>query len=239
VIKLDGLPKIYYINLDTAIDRNQYMLGMFKKNSITNFERFEAKRHVWSKHEKLNPSEYGCMVSHLSVLEIIANSEDDYAIIAEDDLDITTINQWSFTWQEFFDKLPNFDIVQLVRHQYLDQFYDRGNKVRTGAKFKVWDKGDVSTVAYLVTKEYAKKATELYEKDKDGLSYFLNYSDTVGPVSDVGLYGGFNSYSTCLFGFQMFESQTDESKIPKKAFIDNVKYMKKIFQKGISLDDIF
>ena len=40
--------------------------------------------------------------------------EEEYAIFVDDDTDISTIDYWSFTWDEFVANLPkNWECVQL------------------------------------------------------------------------------------------------------------------------------
>lgn len=236
--KLQNIPKIYYINLKSAVDRNQYMLDMFKRNGITNFERFEAKKPRISGNPKMSSRSYGCMMSHIYVLSKIANADDKYAIVVEDDIDIDVVEKWDFSWNEFMSRLPEFDIVQLSRHQYAES-WRRGNPERTGTRFKVWDNGDVCTTGYLVTKEYAKKIVDLFKKDPIGLTGFKNFSEDIGPVSDFALYDGFNTYSTCIFGFQNFPSQIANPHVVFDPFIDNFNYMKSLFDEKISINDIF
>ena len=42
--KLEGLPKIYYINLDDRPDRREYMEDQFRWWGITDYERVNASR---------------------------------------------------------------------------------------------------------------------------------------------------------------------------------------------------
>ena len=43
--KLKGLPKIYYLNLDSRKDRSDWMESQFDKYGISNFERYSASTY--------------------------------------------------------------------------------------------------------------------------------------------------------------------------------------------------
>tara|TARA_R100000657_G_C4589555_1_gene48899 strand:- start:54 stop:620 length:567 start_codon:yes stop_codon:yes gene_type:complete len=55
-------------------------------------------------------------MSHLKAIkEFYENSDDEYCIIAEDDVDLSIARYWNFTWTEFFSLLPyDWDCVQLT-----------------------------------------------------------------------------------------------------------------------------
>ena len=50
--KLDGIPSIYYLNLDSKIDRRKYMEDQFEKWNITNVKRFSASKYLAKDIEK-------------------------------------------------------------------------------------------------------------------------------------------------------------------------------------------
>ena len=226
--KLDGIPKIYYINLDTATDRNQYMLDMFAKFGITNFERYEARRYPKSGHKRLNPSQFGCMMSHIAVCKLIAEGNDEYAIIAEDDIDFSAIDQWQFTWKEFMDEMPKFDTLQLVREQLFN--FD-------GPRLKKWDSYDRSSAAYVITKRYAKSIVSFYNRNKQSLSGFPTSSKRYQPVADESIYCNGNAYSVSILKITILASQIAESEFDAKA-IAQVKRANSILDKPLYLNDI-
>lgn len=226
--KIDGLPKIYYINLDTATDRNQYMLDMFAKCGITNFERYEARRHGKSGHKKLSISQFGCMMSHIAVCKLIADGKDEYAIVAEDDIDFSAIDQWEFTWQEFINAMPKFDILQLVREQLFN--FD-------GPRLKKWDSHDRSSAAYVITKRYATAVVSLYNRNKQSLSGFKTSDKIYAPVTDEVMYCNGLSYSVSILKISILASQIAESEFDAKA-IAQVKRANSILDKPLHLNDI-
>ena len=230
--KLEGFPKVYYINLDDAIDRNRYMLGQMQKYNISNFERYEAKRPAASCHKKLNTAQYGCLTSHIEVLRTIASLGDEYAIVCEDDIDFDTLQHWQFTWQEFFDRLPEFDIVQLFRNKVNA---DHTNAGELSINFRKWESTDFVAAVYIITKSYAKHIVDQY--DNKTLYIFKDLSDRVGPVADFMLFNEGTSYSTSIFTVKIFPSQIDAE--VWNVLKNNVKKTNEIIKKKITLDDIF
>jgi len=91
--------KIYYINLDSSLERNDFMQKQFMKLKWQ-VERFSAvngreldNRAIFKKLQKSNshytvpsPGEIGIFYSHLNLWRKIANSNDEFALILEDDV---------------------------------------------------------------------------------------------------------------------------------------------------------
>lgn len=94
--------KIFYINLDKDINKNQHMISEFKKWNITNFERISG--HVfedipdqifWRNFNKFFLSKkyilgsLGCRRSHLEVIKLSAERGYSKILILEDDIFFT------------------------------------------------------------------------------------------------------------------------------------------------------
>lgn len=195
--KLDGIPKIVYINMASHQKRREHMESSFQKYEITNYQHFDAITPSRSLHPNLNKAEFGCMLSHLTIIsDFYKNSPDDMLIVMEDDPDISSIDNWDFSWREFIEAMPDFEILQLLRNHPGEQ----------NAKLEKWKTAYRSTAAYVITKDYAKKINEMFSSSRD-LSIFPNiYLDAEfigggepGPVADHALYKNFNTWSTCIF----------------------------------------
>lgn len=225
--KLDGMPKIVYINMDKAVERNNHIIESFKKYGITDYDRFSGFAAQKSRHVKLRKSEYGCMMSHLKIIENFYKSGEEQLIIAEDDLDVSAIKNWDFTWKELMDALPEFEVLQLVRNRDTEDH----------ARLKVWDWEDKSTGAYLITRGYAEKIVKLYRQDPVGLRAFPDLRKRVGPVADFALYSGFNSLSISIFKQVLFPSQVADYEFPEW-FISQHQIMEKFWSSKHGLDDI-
>ena len=94
---------IYLINLDRSPDRLAMQNEQFAALSLT-FTRVEAvdgsaldfphpamdEKGFHNRHGKtINPNELGCTLSHLRAIETFANSDQDFAVILEDDADLS------------------------------------------------------------------------------------------------------------------------------------------------------
>ena len=225
--KLDGIPKIVYINLDSATDRREHIESQFASYGITNYKRFSGLKAIKSKNRKMKPSEYGCMMSHLRIIEDFYKSGEDQLIVVEDDIDISSIENWDFTWKELIKNIPSFDILQLVRNSDLPDH----------ARLKVWDGEDKSTGAYIITREYAKKIIDIYNKDRIRLAAFPDLTERIGPVADFALYSGLNALSVSIFKQKLFPSQVANIEFPEW-FVRQHTSMEKFWSNKHGLEDV-
>lgn len=62
---------------------------------------------------RLTRGEIGCALSHLAVLEEIAQSQHEYAAVLEDDVFVSA-ELWRFLDSEYLQSLPPFDVLQLA-----------------------------------------------------------------------------------------------------------------------------
>jgi hypothetical protein len=125
--KLVNFPKVYCVNVEDAVDRKYYMLSQFHRFGIDgrffHVERFESIRDRVIVHHKetviptIVKLGFPINVSFLRLMKYwYQNTNQDYAIFCEDDISFESIENWSFTWNEFMSKIPNdWDIIQLCR----------------------------------------------------------------------------------------------------------------------------
>ena len=100
--KLRGFGPIYCINLDGQPERWEYMEEQFKYWELTNYTRISA--HDGRDDDlsgiikglyptSITPGEIGCTTSHLKAMKhFLDNSDSPYAIIMEDDCDLSLIH---------------------------------------------------------------------------------------------------------------------------------------------------
>ena len=143
--KLKGLPHIYYINLDEQPSRREYMENMFEYWEVKNYTRISAYdgreddlgdilkgRYP----DNMSSGEVGCSTSHLKAIKhFLENSDAPCALIMEDDCDINTVSHWSFSWKDFFCKIPyDYDTAcYLIHRRYGQKLMDlhvRGDKYK-------------------------------------------------------------------------------------------------------------
>ena len=123
--KLQGLPAIYWLNLDADTDRRFYMEEQFKYWNINNHTRisgYDAREDDAAEYLKgripdnVSQTELGCCMSHLKAIKhFYEETDDEYCMILEDDVDFSIVRFWNFTWQEFFGLAPyDWDCLQLT-----------------------------------------------------------------------------------------------------------------------------
>ena len=123
--KLRGLPHIYWLNLDADVERREYMEDQFEYWQVKNHTRiagYDGRDSDPSEYLKgripdmVSPGELGCCMSHLKAIkEFYENSDDEYCIIAEDDISFELVHYWPFTWTEFYSYVPyDYDCIQMT-----------------------------------------------------------------------------------------------------------------------------
>jgi GR25 family glycosyltransferase involved in LPS biosynthesis len=94
--------KIYYINLNKDVDRNENVLKQFHKFNITNFKRIEGTvvesipdEYYWRNfnngflNEKYILGSLGCRNSHLKIMKDALDNDYNQILIFEDDITFT------------------------------------------------------------------------------------------------------------------------------------------------------
>ena len=156
--KLEGLPAIYWLNLDTDTGRRFYMEEQFKYWNISNHTRisgYDAREDDAAEHLKgripdnVSQTELGCCMSHLKAIKhFYEETDDEYCMILEDDVDFSTVRYWNFNWKEFSGLLPyDWDCIQMTA-------------ITTGdihVKLHLKYINDFSAAAYLITRHHAAK----------------------------------------------------------------------------------
>ena len=123
VFKLEGLPKVLWINLDRFPERREYMEEQFDYWGIKDHERITAvDGPEYEEYLKgtvphnMNDGECACVMSHLNAIKYFVNETDlDEIMIMEDDIDLSTARHWDFKWKDVRKRVPiNFDTLQLT-----------------------------------------------------------------------------------------------------------------------------
>ena len=198
--KLQNFGPIYCINLDGQPERWHYMEDQFRYWELTDYERISAYD---GREDDLSdiikgryPSdmltgEIGCTTSHLKALKEFLKTDEKYAIIMEDDVDMSTVFHWSFTWNDFYSKIPyDWDVVQLAI-------------ICTGALHARIHKrfvNDFSTACYVVARHHAEKLVKHHCR---GDKYKLDQGVKPRPVADDLVYNAGNTYSIPLFLYKI------------------------------------
>jgi hypothetical protein len=166
--KLKEFPPVHYISTIDSIDRRNLLNVKFEENNISNvtshiFKRYEDGDYILNGGliDKMVGPGRGPLTSHLRAIKgWYYGTDEPYAFFCEDDISFDTVKYWNFTWEEFFDKLPeDWECVQLcwVREKYRNFSIEFRNRC--------WC--DWSGCAYLISRQYAKKVVENYYYDDE------------------------------------------------------------------------
>ena len=137
------LPKlpytIYYINLDRRPDRRKHMEHILQNNTAIRIQAVDYQNNFAPynviAHPLLNQGEHGCVCSHIIALNtFLTTSNDEYAFIAEDDIEDTYSQYWK---QYHYDLLTSdkFDILQMqtTSDKYNNNYLTEINLCESGA----------------------------------------------------------------------------------------------------------
>ena len=199
--KLRGLPHIYWLNLDADEDRRFYMEEQFKYWEIENHTRisgYDGRDDDVSSHLKgripdnVTQNELGCCMTHLKAIKhFYEETDDDYCMILEDDVDFSTVRHWNFTWQEFIGLAPyDWDCLQLTTICTGDIH------VKLHLKFI----NDFSAAVYLISRHHAAKMMRHHIR---GEKYKLDNGVKPRAVSEDTILETGRTYTIPLFLYNM------------------------------------
>ena len=199
--KLQGIPHIYWLNLDADVERREYMESQFRYWEIKNHTRisgYDGREDDVSPHLKgpiphnVTQNELGCCMTHLKAIkEFHNNTDDEYCIIAEDDVNLDIARYWNFTWQEFFAEVPyDWDCIQMTTITTGDIH------VRLHLKFI----NDFSAAFYLISRHHAAKVLKHHVR---GDKYKLDNGVKPRAVSEDTILETGKTYSIPLFLYNM------------------------------------
>ena len=167
--KLKNFPSVNFISVDESKERRDLLYEKFKDYGITNvkghiFKRYSDKDYKIIHGPIVNNSVgKGVLTSHLELLkDWYNNTNEPYTFVCEDDLSLETVKYWNFTWEQFFNSLPEqWNLVQLclIREGDMFLYFDPEVKVRN----RCWC--DWSACAYLISREQVKNVIENYYPD--------------------------------------------------------------------------
>jgi GR25 family glycosyltransferase involved in LPS biosynthesis len=199
--KLQGLPPIYYLNLDGQPERKEYMENQFAYWGIENYTRISAydgrdddlSDIIKGKYpDMMTSGEVGCVTSHLKAMKHwLETSDSPCAIMMEDDCDLDTAKHWQFTWRDFYAKVPyDYDVVQLAII----------NPIQISVRMHKRFVNDFSTACYMITRHYATKLLSLHERDG---KYKLDNGVKPRAVADDLIYNSGNTFAIPLLMYKI------------------------------------
>jgi len=201
--KLNYLPPIYYLNLDGQPERRKYLEDHFdywgiRPDNYTRVSGYDGREDDLSGilkgryPENMTSGEVGCTTSHLKAIKHWYDTSDSpYALIMEDDIDLSLVRCWNFSWNEFMANLPyDWDVIQLA-------IICTGSiHVKLHKRFV----NDFSTACYMINRHHAEKLIKFHVR---GDKYKLDNGAKPRAVADDLIYNSGNTYSMPLFLYRL------------------------------------
>jgi GR25 family glycosyltransferase involved in LPS biosynthesis len=181
---LDGIDKIYWINLDRSTDRKEKMEEMFKDEVFENIEierisaidgKSEDIDEILNKNFKIQNKyftklEHACLLSHLNTIKLFNESKNDVVLIMEDDMTLEYKPYWKDTVKNIIENAPKDWEIILLCYIYNEKLVD--NYTKNG----IHNTMVASTGAYLINKKGSNKIMEKYKNKKYDLNTDLSFS---------------------------------------------------------------
>jgi GR25 family glycosyltransferase involved in LPS biosynthesis len=193
--KLKNFAPVFWINLDADSQRRTYMERWLiwlelDAQRVSGYDgRIHDLRQYLAGHSPaaLSQPEVGCVLSHLrAIRHFVEETEAEYAIILEDDVDFVSVEFWTFNWKFFLSFVPyDWDVLQLaiINHKgVIPKLHPR-------------QPTDFSTAAYAITRLYAQKLLQLHVQ---GERYKIDNGVKPRPVADELIYNAGKTYSIPL-----------------------------------------
>jgi len=199
--------KYYYINLDSAIERRVQIEKQFTDNNVE-FQRVEAILYDENNKNTKLAREIACHKSHIkAIYEFVNNSNDEYAVICEDDLTFEYKKYWRYNnLEEVINMSPNdMGIIQLCI------IYARINKPEVSWKlqpdFIKWGTihGVGSCLSYIITRKCAIELLKYYCNGGSNINDII--ISTTSDCSNGGVYinvNKFTDFTSYTYKYPMF-----------------------------------
>ncbi len=191
---LEGIDVIYWINLDRSPDRRKRMKKMFKDpvfrgkkiirisavdGKASNIDNVLNANFDEIQLDKFSRVEYACTLSHLNTIKQFSESNNQVALILEDDITLEYKKYWKKSAKEVMNEAPSdWEILQLCINSHTIP-----KKMYTKQKGYTY----FSTGAYIINQAGAKKILN----NSDSI-YRLNKN--IGHTADIYLYLITNTY---------------------------------------------
>jgi len=190
--KLDGIPKIIYLNDNQHLDKKMYMENQFKSWGIKNYKRHEKKykEETYNEWKDLvlddnlvqSPSELALTLNTInSVIEWYDSNESEICIFMEDNIKFDAVNNWLFDWNLLMKNLPyNWDCIQF--------FSSAERKIKM--HLHPWESDSGSCHCYMISRYFAKRLKHYHYKDG---KFLLHYHTPDKSIPDFE-YGGLHNF---------------------------------------------
>ena len=195
--KLVGMPRPNIINLKECEDRREYIKESFQKYGID-----DIKFHMYERYENsdikfggdmnlVERTTKGVTSSHfLTIKWWYENTDEDVGIFFEDDVDLSTVEHWNFTFEQFINRMgTKWGALQLCNvHESYPVMIPR-----------MREQHDHGLQCYMIKRKYAEKFVRYYwNKGDDTIYYRMPLGSGLSTENNV-LWGFGRVYTFPLF----------------------------------------
>jgi hypothetical protein len=176
--KLNQIPQPNVINLADCPDRKSYTEAEFNKLGCSNYYF-----HIYERYNKdsiefvgdpglLKQMTRGVTSSHLLTIKWwYENTQEEYGLFFEDDVDFEPVKHWNFTLSEFIESVKDdwgaLHLCNVFEYPYENGIEYPPMNIR---RRKLWDHG---LQCYALKREYAKKIIDYYfDEAKEGAIHY-------------------------------------------------------------------
>jgi hypothetical protein len=177
--KLKNLPKPNIINLTECKDRKYYTREQWMRRGVSDiyvhsYDRYEEGVSIpfVGDQDIIDQTTKGVTSSHLLTIKWwLENTDEEYGLFFEDDVDYNTVENWNFTLEEYIEKCNEYDWGCLHMCNVFEYPYDYQNEYipMVPRKRMLWDHG---LQAYALKREYAEKIVDYYFGLRPGKIYY-------------------------------------------------------------------
>lgn len=191
--KLQNIPTPNIINLKTCKDRKEWTESEFLRLGVSDirvhsYDRYEEGISIpfFGDPNIVNQTTKGVTSSHLLTIKWwYENTDEDYGLFFEDDLDYQTVEHWNFTLEEYIDKCSEYDWGALHLCNVFEYPWDNRNEYipMVPRRRELWDHG---LQAYAIKRDYARKIVEYYFSDfEDKIHYRMPLGSAITTENNI------------------------------------------------------
>jgi len=219
-------PPIYWINLQHRADRRSRLLQQFSDLNITNHVRISAIKDV--------PVTKAIILSHIQAMTTAWYDGCEYAIICEDDIDITkdSWNRCLATFEDIKSKPIDWETLQLhyIEPHVLSKIVENPLK-------NMYVYGNfMSCACYIITRKGIRKFLETVGSFDDSNNFTEALEFKTEDIADMLIYRCLESYVPLYPAINTYEVETDNNHVngwTENVHFKNMNSIAAIFDKGL------
>ena len=184
--KFEGFPSMHVVSIEESKKRRESLSKKLSEYGISYkfhiFPRYYDGLYTFTNDDHLRRDmkdwANGPLTSHLlAIRDWYVNTTEPYAFFAEDDIDFSTSQYWNFTWEQFFNKLPEkWSAIQMA---VIRTNFDMWARFPRGIKLENRYWCDWSLAGYMITRNHAE---ELIYHYMDGDNFRIKYCGKDRPA---------------------------------------------------------